>query len=89
MVTGREANLSVLINLFDGDVFKLLAKSREYNRIMVSLSTKSLERLLIELLINQEWEDRVIAATLSDDGHVMSVKRVCRVRKELKGESIG
>lgn len=78
-----DTNLAMLINLFDGDVFRLLQKSREYNRVEVVMSTKTIERLLIVLLIQVGWRDIAIKEALTDGEHTVTLDRIKRTRKEM------
>ncbi len=80
----RESNLAMLINLFDGDVFRLLKKSREYNKIEFTMSTKTIERLLIFLLIRIGWSDEAIREALTDGSHTVRIDRIERLRKEME-----
>lgn len=83
IIKEREPNLAMLINLFDGDVFRLLKKSREYNKIEFTMSTKTIERLLIFLLIRIGWSDEAIMEALTDGDHAVTLGRIERLRKEL------
>lgn len=82
MVGGREANLVILLDLFGGDVFSALAKARRHRGLSVTMSTTTLERLLIELLMSAGWDDRRIVAALSGDDGAINPDRVRRIRKE-------
>lgn len=84
IVPERESNLAMLINLFDGDVFRLLQKSREYNRIDFTMSTKTIERLLILLLVKIGWSDIAIKEALTDGEHSVTLDRIERLRKEIE-----
>lgn len=82
MVDGREANIVVLLDLFGGNIFSALQKARRHRGLSVTMSTATLERLLIELLMNAGWDDRRIVAALSGDDGAVNPDRVRRIRKE-------
>lgn len=87
MKDGVEANLAVIINLFDGNIFKALEKAREFNQIEVRMSAKTVERLLIKLLIsNAGWSDEKIVEVISTERHKVAIDRVRRIRKEMENE---
>lgn len=83
MVNGNDLNLSILLDVFDGDVFLALEKARKYNRMTITMSAKSLERLLIKLFINVGWNDAMVAAALTKGQHAVPKGRVKRIRKEM------
>ena len=82
---GVESNLSVLLDLFGGDLFRCLEKVRQHNKIELTMSAKSVERLAIKLLIaHTDWDDRRISHALSDGDNVIRIERVERLRKEIQ-----
>lgn len=83
MVAGREANLVLMLDIFQGDVFAALNKAREHNKLTITMSAMSLERLVIELLLNIGWTEIQISAAISTEKRVVGIGRVRRIKNEI------
>jgi len=66
MVNGREMNFILLLAVCDNDIFKALEIARKHNGLKITMAAKTVERILMELLMNLGWSDDRIVESMFD-----------------------
>ncbi|MEA1917049.1 MAG: hypothetical protein U9N42_05915 [Campylobacterota bacterium] len=81
-----EQSINTLINLAQGDIFKLLKRFNKEEKIEISVSKKSYQRYIIQAFIRCGWSDEKIEVAFKGVDIELSHCRVKRIREGMTNE---